>query len=97
MLCPSAFVSQTVHVIMQCILEMSSLALVTTHVQESKNKANHTHLKSLVQQSIVSLFSSGSNCTVPFYESSGVCVETCPANQFGNHTTGQCEPCKCII
>ena len=71
-----------------------SLALATAHAQKSKNKANHTHLRSLVQQSIVSLFSSGS-CAVPFYESSGVCVETCPANEFGNHTSGECEPCKC--
>ena len=34
-------------------------------------------------------------CEVPFYESSGVCVETCPQNEFGNHTSGQCEPCTC--
>ena len=33
---------------------------------------------------------------VPFYESNGVCVETCPENEFGNHTSGQCQPCKCI-
>lgn len=35
------------------------------------------------------------SCEVPFYESSGVCVETCPQNEFGNHTSGQCEPCMC--
>ena len=33
-------------------------------------------------------------CEVPLYESSNVCVETCPANQFGNYLTGRCEPCK---
>ena len=32
---------------------------------------------------------------VPFYESNGVCVETCPENEFGNHTSGECQPCKC--
>ena len=45
---------------------------------------------------IEQLFPVRSDCTAPFY-ASGVnrtCVETCPANEFGNHTSGQCEPCK---
>ena len=33
---------------------------------------------------------------VPFYESNGHCVETCPTNEFGNHATVQCEPCKLV-
>ena len=36
---------------------------------------------------MVHFFHSGS-CTPipPFYESTGLCVEICPANEFGNHT-----------
>ena len=39
--------------------------------------------------------SAAGNCVLPFYESNGLCVETCPVNEFGNHTSGQCEQCKC--
>ena len=32
-------------------------------------------------------------CDLPFFESGGECVETCLDFQFGNHTSGACEPC----
>ena len=48
----------------------------------------------IIQHQKVKLFFHSGGCTLPFYESTGVCVETCPTDEFGNHTSGQCEPCK---
>ena len=41
---------------------------------------------------------SSSACSLPLYESSGRCVETCPNGEFGNGNeaslTGVCQQCE---
>ena len=66
-----------------CVVVKTAIEIKSSMIQHQKLIALHS-----------TYFYSGNCTSPPFYESSGLCVETCPTNEFGNHTSGQCEQCK---